>query len=344
MYQIDNRTDWSVGLYPGWDRQGKRQFTLVIKAGFTFDIRGDLTPVPHPPIEEIDRYRGEPATSSLAAASEAVPFKEGGELLLSGTAHPPESGRTVTEVEVGLKFLDGRAWSKTLRVFGRRHWKSKLLMAVPGAPEALEPVALIYENAYGGCDQGDPDKPFAANPVGKGHTRKGLKIKDLEMPQIEIGPRFITSPTNRPNPAGFGPVSPLWEPRVTALASMDGARASSGGCPWGNMAPANIFNAAPADQRFPQPFSGGETLSFKGMIPEVPKGVTIRLPSVRPDVQLFSENRLNTVEVNLDTISVETDKKELNLIFRAAVAREARSVEVGWVIVQDATNGGGVNF
>ena len=334
MYQVDNRTDWSAGLYPGWSRQGKRQFTLVIKAGFTFDLHGELTPLPHPPIEETDRYRGEPGASSLAAACETVPFKEGGELLFSGTAHPPESGRTVTEVEVGMRFSEGRVWSKTLRVFGRRYWKSKLLMAVPGVPEALEPVALIYENAYGGCDQGNADNPFAANPVGKGYTRKGLKIKDLEMPQIEIGPRYISSPTSRPAPAGFGPISPLWEPRLALSAALS-VEAGSGACPWGGKAPDSLFNAAPHDQRFPRPFTGGETLNLKGMVPEAPHGVMLRLPESRPDVQIFRGGKMTGAEVTLDTVLVDTDKKELHLLFRGALPREMKTEE-SWLIVEES--------
>lgn len=318
MCQLDNQSQWSAGLYPGWSRTGKRQFTLVVKAGFGFDVQGNLTVLPQPPIEEADRYRGDPKTSSLEAACEIVPFKKGGELLLFGTAHPMGKG-TVGEVEVGIHFADGRAWRKTLRVFGRRQWRSILLMALPGAPEPLEAIALTYENAYGGCDQGDPEKPFAANPSGKGYTLRGLRLKNLELPRIEMGPPFITSPTSRPAPAGYGPISPLWAPRLSAFESARRHEAREGGCPWGEKTPGDLFNAAPLDQRFAATFQGDETISLKGFFPEAPQGLQLRIPPIQPEIDLETDEGNCRVEIRCDTLVIDTDRKQLHLLWRGAI-------------------------
>jgi hypothetical protein len=335
MYQLDNRSDWSAGLYPGWSRDGRRQFTLVVKAGFAFDTPGKLTPLPQVVIEEADRYRGEPGRSSLAGACETVPFKQGGELLLYGTAHPPTGRRTVSEVEVSLRRSDGSLWNKTLRVVGRRCWTNRLLMAVPSDPEPLEAVPLIYENAYGGSDPADPEKVFPANPVGRGYSDKGRRLKGLELPQIEIGPNFISSPTSRPAPAGFGALSPLWEPRVGAFAALDEESVQQGGCPWGKKVASDLFNAAPLDQRFAQTFQGGECLRLGGLMAEEPQGITLHVPQLRPEVLMCRSGMMQTLEVCCDTLIIEADRRELSLVFRAALPWDVKKIESGWVVVGD---------
>jgi len=335
MYQLDNRSDWSAGLYPGWSRTGQRQFTLVVKAGFSFDDQGRLTPLPQTLIEEADRYRGEPGRSSLAGVCETVPFKQGAELLLYGTAHPPTGRRTVSEVEVSLRRGDESLWSKTLRVFGRRCWTSRLLMTVPGDPEPLEAVPLIYENAYGGSDPSDPEKIFPANPVGRGYSAKGRRIKGMELPQIEVGPEFIASPMARPAPAGFGAISPLWEPRVGAFAALDEESARHGGCPWDEGVAADLFNAAPLDQRFAQTFQGGECLRMRGLAAEVPQGVTLHVPELRPEVLMYQDGLMHAPEISCDTLVVEADRQELSLVFRAALPWDLKRVASGWVVVRD---------
>jgi hypothetical protein len=326
MIQLDNQTPWSAGLYPGWSRAGARQFTLVVKAGFAFDGQGRLAPLSQPAIEEADRYYGEPGKSSLAAACETVPFKQGSEVLLTGMAHPPTTGRTVCEVAIDLRRDDQQVWSKTLRVFGRRRWQSKLLMLVPGTPDMSESVPLRYENAYGGCDPTDPEKVFPTNPVGKGFADKGQRLKDVELPQVEIGPKFISAPGMQPQPAGFGPLSPLWEPRLSAFAKLDENAALNGGCPWGERAPGDLFNAAPLDQRFAAPFVGDELVTLRGLIPEAPQGVPIHLPRVQPD--LFLKN------AGCDTLVGDGDHQRLFLLFRAALPWNARQTQTGWVLVR----------
>lgn len=338
MIQFDNQTPLSAGLYPGWSCTGSRQLTLVVKAGYAFDGQGRLTPLSQPAIEEADRYRGAPGKSSLAAACETVPFKQGSEILLTGTAHPPTTGRTVCEVAVDLHLDDQQVWSKNLRVFGRRRWQSKLLMLVPGAPDLLELVPLIYENAFGGCDPLDPEKIFLTNPVGKGFADKGQRLKDVELPQVEIGPKFISSPGMQPQPAGFGPLSPLWEPRLSAFARLDENAALDGGCPWGKSAPDDLFNVAPLDQRFVAPFVCGEIISLRGLIPEAPQGVPIHLPRVRPDLRLSISGTIESLDAVCDTLVIDCDRRQLFMLFRAALPWNPQWLQAGWLLVRDPSS------
>ncbi|ALC17962.1 hypothetical protein DSOUD_3242 [Desulfuromonas soudanensis] len=337
MFELDNPTPWAAGLYPGWSRDRQRQLTLVVKAGFSFDARGRLAPLALPPIEEADRYRGAADRSSLAAACETVPFKAGAELLLSGTARPLRPGNTGTEIEVGLRLSDGCYWKKTLAVFGERRWELSLLRPVVSAPQPLLNLPLCYEHAFGGCDRHDEKMVFSANPVGKGYSGKGWRLKGLELPQIESGPKFIASPGSRPQPAGFGPIAPFWEPRSRVSAALDLEAAARAGSPFAANAPADMYNAAPLDQRFDRPFSGGEALSLKGLIEgaSAPEGVRLELPRLRPQLTLAAGETRQRLTAVCDTLLVDGDRRQLFLLFRAAIPFSLKAPAGGWVLVRE---------
>ncbi len=337
MFELDNRTCWAGGLYPGWNRNRERQLTVVVKAGWAFDDKGALTPLESPPpIEESDRYFGEPDQTSLAAAAETVPFKQGAELLLSGTVHPLKAGSSVLEVSVGLRTAEDRFWEKTLRVFGPRRWEKGLLGIGIGKPAPLQPVSLRYEFAYGGCDPNHDDQLYPPNPVGRGYSRRGWRVRDLELPQIEIGPGFITSPTSRVAPAGFGPIAPFWQPRLKRFDPLDQEAALVGGCPFAGKPAPDLYNAAPPDQRFENPFQGDETLRLKGLIPGAPPdGLLLNLPRLNPRLLVVRGGQRQPLEPVCDTLVVDTDARRLCLLWRAGVPWDLRDQSRGWVILHD---------
>lgn len=336
MFQLENRTDWSAGLYPGWGRNRQRQQTLVFKVGYSFDLAGNLSPLPQPPIDEADRYRSDPETSSLIAVGEIAPFKQGGELLLHGSAHPSEPGESVLRVLVSLRQRNNEFWSKELRIFGSRSWKRKLFTAMPSAPEPIgEPVPLVYENAYGGTDPANPEQTFLANPAGVGFSQRGLRTKGLSLPQIECGPNFISSPASRVPPAGFGPLAPHWEPRCKAKVDIDTEAIEFGGCPWVKEPPESLYNTAPLDQRFERPFEGVLTLKLKGLLADAPQDVLIHLPEIKPLIQLDMNGKDSEHQALCDTLIVHTDPREIHLIFRCALPWSHTHNEEGLVTLRD---------
>lgn len=337
MFELDNRSAWAAGLYPGWSRKGERQMALVFKASFAFDATGTLTPMGIPPaIEETDRYFGEPGKSSLATASETVPFKHGGELLLFGTAHPPKADATVTEVSVGLRRADDRFWEKTLRVFGPRRWEKGLLGLSFSKPGLLAPLPLRYEYAYGGRDPNYDDKLYPQNPAGGGYSAKGWRVGGMALPQIEIGPKFIAGPTHRVTPAGFGPLAPFWEPRSQAFERLDHEAIAWGGCPYPADAPAQMYNAAPLDQHFDQPFQGGETLRLKGLVERAPRdGLLLNLPRLKPSLKLVRGNRVENFQPVCDTLMVDVDACQLSLVWRVGIPWNLRDQQTDWLVLTD---------
>ncbi len=337
MLELDNRSAWAAGLYPGWSLKAERQMTLAFKACFAFDAKGQLTPVePTPVIEETDRYYGEPGQSSLAAAGETVPFKQGSELLLFGTAHPPKAEATVAEVSVGLRLANDRFWEKTLRLFGPRRWEKGLLGLSFSKPGPLASLPLRYEYAYGGCDPNHEEKLYPQNPVGVGYSEKGWRVNGMPLPQIEIGPKFITSPSQRGVPAGFGPIPSFWEPRIAAYEKLDHEALAWGGCPYPADAPAGMHNAAPLDQRFDQPFQGGETLRLKGLVEGAPlDGLLLNLPRLKPDLKLVVAQEVKTFPSACDTLVIDTDLKQIHLVWRAPIPWSLSDKRTGWVVLTD---------
>jgi hypothetical protein len=336
MLQLDNRTDWSAGLYPGWGRNRQRQQTLVFKVGYSFDAQGTLSHLPQPPIEEADRYRSDPENSSLVAASEIVPFKKGGEFLLHGSAHPVGPGESVLRVQVSLRQRNDEFWSKELRVFGRRSWQRKLFTVMPGTPERIEePVALIYENAYGGFDPRNLEACFRANLAGVGFSLRGFRTKGLTLPQIECGPHFITGPASRVSPAGFGPLAPHWEPRSKEAANIDIEAIEFGGCPWSKEPSEALYNAAPLDQRFERPFEGVLTLQLKGLVADAPLDVMIHLPKIEPHIFFSGRADIEIPPPKCDTLIIDTDRRQIHLVWRSALPLDIENPIDGWIVLSD---------
>jgi hypothetical protein len=336
MLQLDNRTDWSATLYPGWGRDGKRRQILVFKVGYSFDGQGKLTPLPNPHIEEADRYRGEPRNSSLVAAGEIVAFKKGGELLLYGSAQPGDAGYSVLQVKVSLRQRNDAFWSKELRVFGPRTWQRKLLAVIPGPAQVIEqPVPLVYENSYGGTDPANPEETFSGNPAGVGFSVRGFRTKGLDLPQIECGPSFIASPASRVTPAGFGPLAPHWQPRSKDVVEIDEQAIAAGGCPWKNPPPESLFNAAPLDQRFDQPFEGELSVKLKGLIAETTQDVLINLPESKSLISFQGQGTIEVPAPQCDTLIIDADHRLICLVWRSALPINIESPVRGRLVLRD---------
>ena len=336
MIQLDNQTTWSAALYPGWSRQGQRQQTLVVKVGFQFDEMGQLTPVTLPIVEN-DEYRGEPENSSLIAVSEIAPFKQGGELYLSGSAQPASERSASVQVEVGLRYDNNKYWSKALRVFGPRHWERKFFSLIPSHPQPLsEALELIYEHAYGGCDPQHQKDYYRANPAGCGYSLRGLRSKRLELPQLEQPPHFINSPGSRVKPAGFAPLPQHWAPRSDVKMNIDPKGITNGTCPFAGEQSVELYNCAPGDQRFASPFYGPLTIKLTGLVAMPKRDMLIEIPSQLPQANALLDNGPTKMELNCDTLVINSDECTLALIYRGAIITESDPDINGWLTLNNA--------
>lgn len=340
MLELNNQTKLRAGLYPGYGRERALQMTCVIKASYAIDPQGRLTPKAAAPIEETDCHAGDPVKTALLKAGECVPYKEGAEFYLFGTATPPAADARVMEVTVSLASNDGKILSKKLRLFGPRVWSGMRLFPRVSDPQPLARLPIAYEHAFGGIDPfpraGESD-PYPQNWIGKGYIKNTKKCVGLALPQIEYADRLIASPEDRPAPAGFGPLSAFWSPRLEAQGSLDQTKTQSVGCILDADAAASAYNYAPLDQRLAKPFQGGETLTLRSLLPGVPydQAVNLVLPALAPELVLVLGGKQQALQAVCDTLVIDADRKELSLIARAGIPWKMSDRRPGWVIVRE---------
>lgn len=338
MLELANQSNWTAGLYPGWDADQQYQLTAVCKAGFSFDEQGNLIPLPPDyEIHAADQHLADPLASSLVQASEIAPFKQGSEIYLYGTASPERNNLIAMEVGMGMLFTDGREWKKILRVYGPRKWQKTRLNYIMGEPGFVQPIPLQYEYAFGGSNPNDDDDAYATNPIGMGYNSDQRKLLSEALPRIETGPTFMTSPMQKPVPAGFGPLPVFWEPRRSAIGEPVADPFAQGGCPYARTAQKSLHNVAPLDQRFNKPFSGGEVLHLRALLPDVSHKQTVQivLPTLNPQLFTIINNKAEALSPTCDTVVVNTDEQTLFMIYRAGIPWRMTDRRKGWVVLKD---------
>ena len=182
--------------------------------------------------------------------------KPAGEILIHGSFHAP-TGKPEAVSFVGVDVTqDGKKIvDKRLAIVGRREWRS----GVPTAPEPLETLKLDWAHAFGGDDH-------PTNPGGRGMKPKDSKAPWL-LPQIEDPKHLVSAPSDRPRPAGFGPIDLGAVERRELAGDYGGDYVETRfPGPAANMDP-RFFHTAREDQRITGFFRGGERISFVNMHP-----------------------------------------------------------------------------
>ena len=302
--EIFNRTPFRFAFLAGRVRYPKHSLTLIVKG--TFEMRPDETIVP---IEEQPYPTGdepyeddEEGTGPPRYENDFAPFKPAADLLLVGNCFPPDAPVPFCRATFGV----GRH-SKTLQVIGDRHWKG--LLARPSEPKPFSEMPLRYERSYGG-------EKGKSNPIGKGRVpakdENGNKIHEL--PNLEAPEHLIRSKSDKPDPAGFGPVGRLWTQRLSKMGTYDDhwKEKRFPGFPkdfdWGH------FNAAPEGLQVSKYLRGDEEVVLENLHPEISPYVT-ELPGLR--VRCFVEKEgFEEVPMNLDTLWVDMESERLVLVWR----------------------------
>lgn len=239
-------------------------------------------------------------TGPLSYPGDFAEWKPTAEVMLRGTCHVP-GGKPLTVCPV--RFQVGE-WSKTLVCVGTRVWVPGLLFgASPSEPQPFLRMPLTWENALGGS-------AVASNPAGQGVGT------DL-LPTVEVQEQLITSRAQRPRPATFLPINPLWSPRVDRQGRKYGAAWRRTRAPFH----AEDFDwrwccAAPDDQQLPGYLRGDEDVVFQNLDPQHPTW-TVRLPGLRP--RHFVKDKAGAareVPLALDTLFADLEDGRLYLTWR----------------------------
>jgi len=176
---------------------------------------------------------------------------------------------------------------KVIDVFGDRYWidapssKEEQARSQAGRlsrisdPLPFTVMPLTWERAFGG-------KEYAKNPLGVGAgvvtTKEGRALYPL--PNLEQPEHLVGDPTDRPEPASFGPLDMMWPQRAALRGTYDDAWLKERWPYFPDDLNPEFFNTAPADQRFQDLLRGDETIEIEGMHPQFAR-IDSRLPPTR---------------------------------------------------------------
>jgi hypothetical protein len=320
LFAIVNRTPFAAILVPGVEADGHESVVAIVRATYVTLMGSPLSLAAEQLQPNLaDSYYGEAAVSSLRYASDVAPEKPGTDVVLIGAAHAPRGD--VVELDVGLEVGSVK---KTLRVYGDRFWRTALgLRVTPSKPLPFSIMPLTYERAFCGplaaAESGAKGRPEPLNPVGRGLPEAGgpVEAKEVPLPNLEDPANLITSPLDRPDPAGFGFIAPHWKWRRRFAGTYDKAWAETK-CP---LLPDDFnprfHNAAHPDLVSATPFRGGEAVritnaSRKGTL-------AFDLPRVEVQAEFLIDGTAQRRFCALDTVVIEPDEDRLTLTWRASV-------------------------
>jgi len=235
---------------------------LTVMSAFPFDRSSEL-------LDETELWHAAGSGVSNHGVLDMFMPKQKGEVLAAGKFFSP-GGRAAAagRVRISVGSVD-----KTLHVFGDRHWIKKAgLVTSISDPQPMTEMDITYMNAFGGTG-------YRQNPLGKGMEEEGSE-GTIPLPHIEYPDQLIGSPSDRPEPAGFGPIGPEWQQRAGKLGTYDRKWLETR-WPW---FPEDMdwtyFNTAPEDQQIAGYFIGDEQVVIENMHPEQPT-IHASLPGLR---------------------------------------------------------------
>jgi hypothetical protein len=161
------------------------------------------------------------AVSSYRIEPPCAFTKPGTDVVLLGHAQ----ARNAMHRELTVTFRVGPV-GKQVRVTGDRVWVRTMGSIHATEPLPFSRMPLCYERAFGGWDRSsaDPAKHTfePRNPVGTGFRAPGSPFEEgLRLPNLEDPAEPLTRLGDVVRPAGFGFLSPDWQPRLSLAGTFD---------------------------------------------------------------------------------------------------------------------------
>ena len=243
-----------------------------------------------------------------------------GEVLVAGSAFAPGgTPRPACAVKLKMGSID-----KTLYVVGDRTWGK----GGASDPTPFTSMPITWANAFGGPS-------FATNPLGKGMSP--VKKDDgevLPLPNVEDPKHLVSSPRDRPAPAGLGPYDFSWPQRSGKLGTYDTRWLKEDFPGFARDIDLGAFSAAPVDQQITGFFRGDEAFSIENMHPDKPvlegalPGFQTRcfVNQSTPAGEAFRE-----IPMRLDTVWLFPNAERGVLVFRG---RQTVAEDDAWDVLQ----------
>ncbi len=318
MMKLDNQTPFAAANFIVQDKDGADLLIIVVKA--THDISGtgilSLAENQVDP-EPADKYYAEPETSGLKTASDISYGKIGSDIALIGHAYAPGGSATESYAMVSVGTVQ-----KLVKVFGDRYWKVTFGSSKKTKPEPFEKIQLSYNLAFGGDDKShdDPERHEAEyrNLIGTGFRAKKSKlpVSGVRLPNLEDPDDLIKTTHSRPMPAGFGFISPMWEPRLGYAGTYDADWVKNRMPLLPGDFDTKFFNAAHPDLVYPGFLQGDEPVMLSGV--SIHGTIRFSLPGTKPICTVEGDRmESRTLEMNIDKLILNTDDMKLFIVWRA---------------------------
>lgn len=311
MLQLENLTPFAAATTVYANAQGVDTLQIVVKGSFDIGPSLHLCEAQPEPVVA-DEYWGEPELTSLKAASDFLPPKTCTDILLAGDAVAPDE-REITHCDVGIRV---GSLSHCFRVTGDRQWRSGTI----GPALPFTRIPLLYENAYGGQASAEVSRQagYEYNPVGKGFFTGKAVPDNTSLPNIERIDMLIDAPSDKPLPAGCGPIAPGWQPRAKLAGTYD-AKWQTDRAPFLPLDYNPAFaNTAPEGLLYPGFLEGGEPIELVGVHRSGPLSAVV--PSVKMSCSIGLGGQTVSVPFQLETLLLEPNTLKVSLVWKAVYA------------------------
>jgi hypothetical protein len=314
--KLENQTPFLLDRMIVLDPDGAETLVIIAKATFVIENGGALAlRSPQLPLQLIDEFYGEPGLSSIRLASEATPPKPGTDILLSGFARARAAGTRTMDVSLRVGPV-----SKTVRALGPRKARRLLWWSWITKPGTFAKIPLKWEHAYGGTDETPAQGAWESrNPVGRGFRARRSKIPlgQLPLPHLEDPRQLLRRPGMSAAPACFAPIARHWAPRVGYAGTYDDAWKKERIPLLPRDFDPRFYHCAPPDLVASKPLRGDEKVELSGCVRE--ERLKFRLPGLRFAAQVRLRTRRENVELQLDTVAIDAEARELVLVHKGAV-------------------------
>ncbi|HCE8852857.1 TPA: DUF2169 domain-containing protein [Citrobacter freundii] len=308
------------------DKAGREHVVVVIKATYRIPANGKAPrpQLPPLPLSTEDSFAGEPGLSAPLYEVDFIRFKEKCDVLFNARAYAPQ-GKPVEALDVAVKV---GAMQKALHVVGHRHWDRN----TPGMlsrPEPFTIMPLRYDHAFGGVqhyrDGNDllPDF-FGENPIGKGYLSPKGEDNVVELPNLELINKPLSSPLENYEPVALSAVSRSWMSRRRYAGTYDQRWKDEFFPLLPDDFDERYFQCAPEDQQIDYPV-GGEEVILRNLMQSRDE-VRFKLPRLDnlPVKVLMSDYQVHTLPVVVDTIYFEPDESRFSVVWRASLPVKRR--------------------
>jgi len=320
MPEVTNDSGFAYESVYVTDEVGMPVFVAIVQSTWAIVEDGPLLALDtQPAVRTSGEWYGDPATTSLKLEPQIAFTKPATDIALVGYAYPSSSGSSdgIVGIRVGPV-------QKIARVFGDRLMTRNLGLAYTTTPQPFERIPIVYERCFGGWDRRHPDPGHHTceprNPVGVGFM-DGAMDTGFEgwLPNFELTDQLFQGIGDTPEPAGFGFIQSHWYPRSLFAGTYDKRWSEDRKPLLPDDFDRRFFNAASPGLIAPGFLQGDEEVIVIGA---TPGGRTaFRLPGLPTPhcIVALRGRRSARLEMNLDTLLVDTDALTVTMTWRGAL-------------------------